>query len=73
VTATPATVKRPHRLTLDEARQPITGVTCAKCGRVDAVIYPVDGRAQGALICPSCSPGWLVSWLAWAIDHRVPA
>lgn len=41
------------RMTLAEAMKPIEGVTCAKCGRTDAVIVPNDSR--GFLFCPTCS------------------
>jgi hypothetical protein len=66
-------VKHPHRLTLDEAKRPIEGAFCAKCGRSDATIYPYEER--GILICRSCSPFWLIRWMRdWAeAQGLVPA
>jgi hypothetical protein len=71
---TPVTVKRtPGRLTAEEARQPITGCTCGKCGRTDAVIYPWEER--GVFVCFSCSPAYLIRYMRDLAEARgvVPA
>lgn len=58
-------VKHPRRLTIDDAKRPIEGVICGKCGRADCTIYPWETR--GILICRSCSPSWLIRWMRdWA-------
>jgi hypothetical protein len=61
----------PH-LSRTAALAPVRGVTCAKCGRSDAAIYPVP-PPRGMLVCPSCSPAWLRAWVAdWSERQAAP-
>lgn len=64
--------RNPGRLTAAEAKRPITGCTCGKCGRTDAVIYPWETR--GILVCAHCSPLWLSRWMReWAAREGLVA
>lgn len=62
----------PGRLTLDEARRPLTA-RCGRCGRADATLYPYEDR--GILTCPRCSPLWLIRFMRDWAEHEglVPA
>lgn len=48
---------------------PLTGVTCAKCGRDDCTIYPFP-LPEGTMVCPSCSPGWLRDFLEFCMREE---
>ena len=45
-----------------ELLKPITGVTCARCGSNEAIIYP-DPMPYGTMFCPRCSPAWVKSFV----------